>query len=147
MKWLRQLFFNVWLKTVLIAVVGCGLISGCTVKPALYPNEHLIDVGKEQADKDIRACMALAEKYEVNADQGKTLAKDTAIGAGGGAVAGAVGGAISGNVGTGIATGAASGAALGLFYGLFKTAEPSPAYKNFVNKCLKEKGYEVVGWK
>ena len=115
------------------------------MKPALYPNEHLTDVGREQADADIRQCMELAKEHEVKAEQSKKLAKSTAVGAGGGAVAGAVGGAISGNVGEGIAAGAASGAAAGLFYGLLASG-PSAAYKNFVNKCLREKGYEVVGW-
>lgn len=142
----KPLRFRFMLKLVFFASVLWGVASGCTMKPALYPNEHLTKVGKERADVDIRECMALAEEYEVKAHQGKELAKDTALGAGGGAVAGAVGGAISGNLGGGIATGAASGAAVGLFYGLFRTAEPSATYKNFVNKCLREKGYEVVGW-
>lgn len=140
------LSFNFLLKLALIVFILCSLASGCTMRPALYPNEHLTNVGREQADADIRQCMELAEEYDVKAKEGKELAKDTAIGAGGGAVAGAVGGAISGNLGGGIAAGAASGAAVGLFYGLFKAAEPSATYKNFVNKCLQEKGYELVGW-
>jgi outer membrane lipoprotein SlyB len=143
---LNLLSFKLLRRLALIALILCGLASGCTMRPVLYPNQHLTSVGRQQADSDIRQCMDLAEEYEVKAGQGKELAKDTAIGAGGGAVAGAVGGAISGNVGGGIATGAASGAALGLFYGLFKAAEPSATYKNFVNKCLHEKGYELVGW-
>lgn len=143
---LNRLPSNSLFILLVVSFALCGLASGCTMRPALYPNEHLTRVGKQQADADIRNCMELAEEYEVKAGQGKELAKGTAIGAGGGAVAGAVGGAISGNVGGGIATGAASGAALGLFYGLFKAAEPSPTYKNFVNKCLQEKGYEIVGW-
>lgn len=138
--------FNVVIKLVLLTGLLHGLASGCTMKPSLYPNAHLADVGREQAEADIQACMQLAEEYEVKAKQGEKLAKSTAVGAGGGAVAGAVGGAISGNVGGGIATGAASGAAVGLFYGLFKAAEPSPTYKSFVNRCLQEKGYEIVGW-
>jgi len=143
---LHVLTFTFIMKPALITSILCSLALGCTMRPALYPNKHLTDVGRQQADADIRDCMELAEEYEVKATQGKEIAKGTAIGAGGGAVAGAVGGAISGNVAGGIATGAASGAAVGLLYELFRAAEPSATYKNFVNKCLREKGYELVGW-
>jgi hypothetical protein len=27
-----------------------------------------------------------------------------------------------------------------------KVAEPSPVFKQFTNRCLKEKGYEPMGW-
>jgi len=133
----------------LAALVTAALFimgTGCSKTPVLYPNEHLVNVGKQQADADIRKCMEMAEEYGVKSKQGEKIAKDTAIGAGGGVIGGAVGGAISGNLGTGVAAGAASGAAVGLFYGLFQASEPSPAYKNFVNKCLGEKGYEPIAW-
>jgi hypothetical protein len=134
------------LKAVFIALVFWGITQGCSKKPVLYPNEYLKDAGREQADADIQECMKMAEEYGVQSRQGEKAAKGTAVGAAGGAVGGAVGGAISGNVGGGIATGAASGAAVGLFYGLFSASEPSAAYKSFVDKCLREKGYEPVGW-
>ncbi len=126
----------------LTALVLWGITQGCSKKPVLYPNETLKDAGREKADADIRECMKMAEGYGVQSRQGEKAVKGTA----GGAAGGAVGGAISGNVGRGIATGAASGAAVGLFYGLFSASEPSAAYKSFVNKCLREKGYEPVGW-
>jgi len=146
MNSLNRFSFKFMLKTALLMVVLWALISGCSKSPVLYPNNHLLDVGKAQADADIRKCMEMAEEYGVKPQQGEKVAKSTAIGAGGGAVGGAVGGAISGNFGGGVATGAATGAAAGLFYGLLQAAEPSPAYKTFVNKCLSEKGYEPIGW-
>lgn len=27
-----------------------------------------------------------------------------------------------------------------------KASKPSPIYKTFVNRCLSEKGYEIIGW-
>jgi len=42
--------------------------------------------------------------------------------------------------------GAASGATGGLLRGLFRKSPPSEAYKQFVNRCLKERGYDPVGW-
>jgi len=146
MTHLNHLSFKLMLKVALLTVALWIPASGCSKKPVLYPNDHLLNVGKEQADTDIRKCMEMAEEYGVKPQQGEKVAKSTAVGAGGGAVAGAVGGAISGNLGTGVAAGAASGAAVGLFYGLFQAAEPSGLYKNFVNRCLSEKGYEPVGW-
>jgi hypothetical protein len=31
--------------------------------------------------------------------------------------------------------------------GLFASKPPDPAYRGFVDGCLREKGYEPVGWK
>jgi hypothetical protein len=27
-----------------------------------------------------------------------------------------------------------------------QSAETSPVFKNFVQRCLRERGYEVIGW-
>jgi hypothetical protein len=29
---------------------------------------------------------------------------------------------------------------------IFSRPQPSGAYKNFVDRCLRERGYEPVGW-
>ena len=42
--------------------------------------------------------------------------------------------------------GAGGGATAGLLKGVFDASEPSPNYKQFVNRCLDRKGYEVYGW-
>jgi uncharacterized protein YcfJ len=71
---------------------------------------------------------------------------DTIVGgAGGGLVGGAVG-AVTGNIGRGIGIGAVAGATSGLVHGIYKASQPSPVYKAFVDRCLKEKGYEPIGW-
>ena len=137
---------NIIPKGALLLILLSVFLQGCAKRPVLYPNDHLTNVGRQQAEMDIRQCMEIAEENGVDPNQNEKIAKSTAMGAGGGAVGGAVGGAISGNFGGGVATGAATGAAAGLFYGLFQAAEPSPAYKTFVNKCLIDKGYEPVGW-
>lgn len=46
----------------------------------------------------------------------------------------------------GPAIGAAGGAAGGFVGGTAKASQPSPVYMNFVNRCLGEKGYQVIGW-
>ena len=40
----------------------------------------------------------------------------------------------------------AAGATAGLLYGAIKSAGPSPIYKGFVDRCLSNMGYQVIGW-
>lgn len=119
--------------------------------PILYPNAHYQSVGRDIAAQDIEYCKQLAESAGADENSGNSagnVAANTVIGAGVGAASGAVGGAISGSPGTGSLIGAASGAVWGLFRGIFYAARPrpNPAFANFVNRCLQEKGYEVTGW-
>ncbi len=128
--------------TSLVLVVALGVV-GCasTQSPVLYPNAHRQQVGQEQAERDIAACRELASQ-NVPSAAGKEIGKDTAVGA-----VGAVAGAVSGHgAGRGAAIGAATGGTAGAVHGAAKQVEPSPVYKNFVNRCLREKGYEVIGW-
>lgn len=139
------------------AVLGIAMVASLTscgsAKPVLYPNAQYKTVGKETAERDIEDCRQLAETAgaEHGTGQAGRVATSTAAGAGIGAASGAVGGAISGAAGAGSAIGAASGAVWGLLTGLFSAAfgssEPNAAYANFVNRCLQEKGYEVMGWR
>jgi len=122
------------------------LLTGCTAhRPVLYPNEHLKTVSDGQAQTDIDECSRQAKAY-VKANPGAKVAGNTAAGGAAGAVVGGAIGAVTGHLGRGIAIGAAGGATGGLMRGLFRSAEPSPVYKNFVNRCLREKGYEPIGW-
>jgi hypothetical protein len=120
---------------------------GCSQKPVLYPNAHLNEVGKAQADTDIKACMALADEYGAADSAAKKTAKQTAGGAAVGGAVGAASGAIFGSAGRGAAAGAAGGAAGGLVRGMLGSGDKGQAYRNFVNKCLRDKGYEPTGWK
>ena len=133
-----------------IAVAGfIGLFlfaSGCAgPKPILYPNEHLKQVGADQAERDIDDCKRLAEEY-VSSNEAATVATNTAVGGAAGGAVGAVGGAIRGAAGSGAAIGAATGATIGLIRGLFQASQPTPTEKAFVDRCLHERGYESIGW-
>lgn len=130
-----------------LAALSLGACAG--PKPILYPNAHLQQVGKEAAEQDIAACRELAEAAGATPGSGRggDVAGSTAVGGGIGAAGGAVGGAVVGRPGTGAAVGAAAGATGGFLRGLFGRRKPSEAHVNFVNRCLKEKGYEPVGWK
>jgi outer membrane lipoprotein SlyB len=133
------------------AVVTLVMIAaGCahSQSPVLYPNAKLKEAGKAQADAEISACRSLADDYVSSGTAtAKEIGKDTAAGGAGGAAVGAVAGAVSGGgAGRGAAIGAATGATAGAVHGTFKSSGPSPVYKNFVDRCLRERGYEVIGW-
>lgn len=125
------------------------LVAGCAApKPILYPNAHLQEVGEEVADRDIGECRQMAQEAGATASQGKSgqVAGSTAGGGAIGSASGAVGGAVVGHPGRGAMVGAASGATAGFLRGLFRRSPPSNAYKQFVQRCLKERGYDPVGW-
>ncbi len=127
-------------------VVFALALAGCARQtPVLYPNALLNQVGQAQGQRDIADCKQSADQYVASGGAG-TVAGSTAVGGGAGAAIGAAGGAVRGAAGAGAAVGAATGATVGLLRGLFKASEPSPVYKNFVNRCLRERGYEPIGW-
>jgi len=134
-----------------LPVLGLAVLAACSSpKPVLYPNAQLNSVGKAQADRDIEACEDFAKNNGVASGSGKTgeVVKDTAVGGGAGAAVGAVAGAVAGgDAGKGAAIGGATGATAGLIRGALKDSGPDSTYRNFVNRCLKDKGYDVVGWK
>ena len=139
---------------VLVALAGVALTACSATRPTLYPNDQYNRAGSAQADRDIAACEQQAQEYVKTGGQGTQMAGEAArnagVGAAVGAASGAVGGAIGGNVGEGAAVGAASGATAGLlgtmFGWMFQRKEPDPVYRNFVEKCLRDKGYEPIGW-
>ena len=138
----RSLLLASLLGTI-VAVTGCSAPN-----PVLYPNARLKEVGQAEANRDIVAYGELAEAGGANPAAGNAgrAARDTAIGGAAGGATGAVGGAILGNAGRGAAFGAATGATAGLVRSIFSRPQPSGAYKNFVDRCLRERGYEPVGW-
>jgi hypothetical protein len=131
-----------------LAAVALG--AGCAhyQSPVLYPNAKLQEAGKAQAEAEIAACRSLADDYVSSGTAtAKEIGKDTAVGGVGGAAIGAVGGAVSGGgAGRGAAIGAAVGATAGAVHGTAKSVGPSPIYKRFVDRCLRERGYQVIGW-
>lgn len=139
-----------WL--LVLALAGCS-----SHRSILYPNPHLEQVGQAVADEDIKVCEASAEAAgaEPSKGSGGDVASRTATGATVGAASGAVGGTVAGalhghagrGAGVGAAAGAAGGATGGLLRGLFfGKSKPNAAYRNYVERCLRERGYDVVGW-
>jgi hypothetical protein len=130
-------------------VLSAGLALGCaTPDPILYPNETLRANGDDQVDADLAECDELAKKYEADPSRAGEVAERTARDAAVGGAVGAAGGAVLGDAGRGAAAGAAAGAAGGLIHSVFRThRRPDPVYAAFVERCLRENGYEVIGWR
>ena len=137
--------FGILMLLLLLNLAGCA----STKKPVLYPNHHLNAVGQQQANADIDACMRAAEASGANSGKGEELAKDTAKAGAVGGATGAVVGAISSNTSTGrgAAIGGAGAATATLVGGAFDSSEPTQVYIRFVEICLREKGYQPIGWR
>jgi uncharacterized membrane protein len=118
------------------------LLTACASRPQLYPNTKLKSVGKEAAKKDVDRCIADADEY-LKSSKGKNIAKGAGAGAAIGAAMGAVGGMFTGNFGGGLMRGGAIGAAGG---GAAGALTPDQVKHRFVNQCLADKCYQVLGW-
>jgi hypothetical protein len=143
------------LITIFFAAAMAALVGCASQRPVLYPNAHLNHVGTTAGERDIDLCMRMAEDFVASdGDTGKALKGAAVAGGAGaavGAAAGAAGGSVVGRAGIDAAAGAAGGGAAGvigaLIYGLSGRHDPDPVYKNFVNRCLRERGYDPIGWR
>ncbi|QDL52775.1 glycine zipper family protein [Rhodoferax aquaticus] len=148
------------MKTVSYALalgVSCLMVACATTgsaspsaKPVFYPNAKLNAVGQDKANQEAQSCMSQAIGAGLTPDE-----KDNAIahgaekGAAVGGVAAAVGALVRGKgveraVESG-AGGAAVGGAAGAVSGAFHD-KPNTTYRHYVQRCLKDRGYEVIGW-
>ena len=136
------------LQTSALLVTMLAATACSTTQPVVYPTSHAQQVGQAQVEADIAACRQLAENAGATPETGATGEAVGATARGGalGAATGAVGGAIAGDVLRGASIGAATGATAGLLQRLFAKPAPNPAYRNFVERCLRERGYELSGW-
>lgn len=139
-KYRIKRFFNIIAS---IGIIFC--FTGCVSKPVLYPNAYYKMVGEEQADKDITSAMNKADDLDLNSkwkedvvNEGKDAARGAAIGTGYGLY--------RGDIGLGAVAGAVAGFLWAMVSWMFPS-KPTPVYKNYVDKDLKDKGYDVIGWK
>ena len=131
----------------ILIVFAATILSCAQQRPVLYPNAHLKHVGQKTAQADIDDCIQLAIDYGAKEDSGAKVAKDTAKGAAVGGAAGTAIGAVTGNLGVGAAAGAAGGGAASMTRSMINSGKPDPVFKKFVEQCLRDKGYQPVGWR
>jgi len=132
-----------------IALLALATTLACAARPITYSSVPGGPVEQAQLERDIDECTSLARRHT---REGSAIARDTARGMGVGAVvgaaSGAVGGAIWGSAGRGAATGAAAGATSGLLGSIFRRGSgDDSAKRRYVERCLTERGYDVIGWR
>ena len=134
---------------IVIIVIGISvLITACAKKrPVLYPNATYQTTGTAVAQADIDQCFKLAADHGLETDAEKNVAVATAKGASTGAVVGGAVGAVQGRPGKGAAVGAAGAGSAGMMREAWKSGDPDDIERRFVEQCLREKGYQVIGWK
>lgn len=143
----------VMVAAMIAALAGCATTgpSSPSAKPVLYPNAVLNRVGAAQGQMESQTCMSRALAAGLTPDeQTNAVGKRAGEGAATAGVASVVGALISGRGGEGLlragAAGAAIGGSAGAVSGAFHNDKPSPIYRNFVQRCLGDKGFEVIGW-
>ncbi len=142
------------MKNFLAPLISAGIVvatvAGCAAvqqRPVLYPNAKFKQVGDSRAQADVDDCVAQADRAGANSG-GSSAARGGMQGAAIGGAAAAVGSLIrGGSVLNSAAAGAAVGGTAGAVGGAFHDGEGSPVFRNFVSRCLSERGYDVIGWK
>jgi outer membrane lipoprotein SlyB len=135
------------LRAVAVAL-SVAMLNGCASvdRPILYPNERYQAVGKPAAEQAVNTCMGLAQGAGADTQESDVVRRTATASVVGGAT-GAVIGSFSGSAGRGLAAGAAAGAAGGLISSALTPSQPSAGYRAFVQRCLADRGFEVVGWR
>lgn len=127
---------------VFLLVLLPAILSSCASRPKLFPNEALKSRGKAAGEADINLCLKEADAF-LDSTEGKKIAKSAGFGAIVGGAVGAVAGVFTGDIGRGAAQGAAMG---GVGGGAAGALSPDEIKHRYVNKCLADKGYHVLGW-
>jgi outer membrane lipoprotein SlyB len=123
-------------------------IIGCAAKrPVLYPNQQMKQAGEVKVKEEIDACIQLAQASGAKGDKGEEIGKRAAGAAVVGAASGAAWGAFFGDAGRHAGAGGAAAVAGTLAHGMMTSGEPDVIFRGFVERCLREKGYDVIGWR
>lgn len=140
------------LATVIGTLAACAATgpSSPSARPVLYPNATLNRVGEARGRAEAEACMARAQSAGLTPDeQNNETARRAGQGAATGGVAAAVGALVTGRGVDGAVRSGAAGAAVGGSAGAVSGAmrqKASSTYRYFVQRCMSEKGFEVIGW-
>lgn len=136
-----------------LTLLGCAATGSAPAgQPTLYPNAAYKSMGSAAAEQRVQECMALANQQGIDpqSDNSQAIASGATKGAAVAGVAGAVGSAVFGRGGleNAVKRGAQSavvGAAAGGTRGAL-SQHANPTYRHFVQRCLGEKGLDVIGW-
>lgn len=135
-----------------LTLAGCAATGSQSpnARPVLYPNATLNRVGEEVARAAVDACMARAQSAGLSpVEQNNAVGQRAGQGAAVAGVASAVGALVTGRNLDSILTSGLAGAAVGGSAGAVSGAlqsRPSSLYRQYVQRCVSDKGFEVIGW-
>ena len=138
--------------TALLTLGGCATTGSQSsiAKPVLYPNSTLNRVGEAQGQAEAQACMSRAETAGLTPNlKSNEIERRAGEGAAIGGVTSTVGALVRGGTQGALraaATGAAVGGSAGAVSGAFYNDHPNATYRSFVQRCLKDKGFDMFGW-
>ncbi|ABE42129.1 glycine zipper family protein [Polaromonas sp. JS666] len=140
-----------WAAVALLSACAASGPGSPSARPVLYPNATLNRVGEVQGRAEADACMARAVSAGLTPEQkSNEVGRRAGEGAATVGVASAVGALITGRGTDGVlragAAGAAVGGSAGAVSGAFHSDRPNTTYRSFVQRCLSEKGFDVIGW-
>ncbi len=139
-------------------ILACVALASCastgsgsgSAHPVLYPNAAYNRVGEAQAQNEVAACQSRASAAGLRAEQGRQVAQRAGESAAVAGVASAVGALVFGRGTESVLRAGAGGAAIGGAAGATQAAvrgsSPNSVYRSFVQRCLSEKGFDVIGW-
>ena len=140
----RTLFFPLFVSLLpLLLLTGC---SSGPKRPLFYYGSYMKPVSKVQSDRDTNECMALARQAGVRENRDGEVGKKTASGALLGGIAAGTWSLIRGDGGENMVAGAVAGGATGAAKGALDSNEQNPTFRRYVERCLADRGYQVIGW-
>lgn len=146
------------LRPLACLVFSAVLLAGCAhtgsrsphARPVLYPNAAYQQMGEARALEAVDVCTGAASRAGLTPqEQDNAVGQSAAKGAAVVGTATAVGSLVRGRsldsaVSAGV-KGAAVGGSAGAVAGAFQE-KPNQTYRRFVQRCLAERGLEVIGW-
>lgn len=142
-----------------VALAVCvALATGCaatglnspSARPVIYSSAAPTTAAQAQHQAGVDECIGRAQAQGLTPDEKNNEAANRAgKGAAVGGVAAAVGALVTGRGVEGVIRSGAAGAAVGGAAGGVSGAmseRPSATYRNYVQRCLGDKGLQVIGW-
>lgn len=153
MNFSTRLFPLAAIAALVLGLAGCASsgAGSASARPVLYPNATLNRVGDAQGRMEVNACLSRAQASGLGPTQNTNeVGRRAGEGAATAGVASVVGALITGRGSEGVlragAAGAAIGGSAGAVSGAFHNDRPNSVYRSFVQRCLSEKGFDVIGW-
>ena len=140
------------------SALATAVLAGCAAtgpnspqaRPVIYSAATPTAAVQQRQTNETNDCIARAQGQGLTPDEkNNEAARRAGVGAATGGVAAAVGALVTGRGVEGVMRSGAAGAAVGGAAGGVSGAmseRASATYRNYVQRCLSDKGFQVIGW-